>query len=120
MYARALATRLKSRQRLVDVILTQVGEHDLHSRVDKTPGKAEPDAARASGDKGCFSVDLFHVTPPRPRQLQAPLQTKYKRPVTRTSAGSPLRALLQPRTGDFARSSWRSSASCAGHPATSP
>ncbi len=47
-------------ERLVDVVLADVGHDHLHARVDHGPGRAEADAGGAAGDEGDLSFDVLH------------------------------------------------------------
>jgi hypothetical protein len=60
-----LAALAESGQCRIDVILTQVREHDLHSGFNKGPGNAEPNTARSPGDECCLALYNFHFTTPR-------------------------------------------------------
>jgi hypothetical protein len=67
MHALEMAALAETGQCLVDVVLTQVGEYDLHSGCDERPGDAEPDATRSACDERRFSLDKLHTTAPSRR-----------------------------------------------------
>ena len=66
----------------VYVFSSQVGDHDVHPRRDECRRHAEPDAARAAGDKRCLAIDSS--------------TRAFSRPATRRGR-SPLRRAGPPR-----------------------
>src|SRR5262245_33793544 len=58
---RATARLFEISRRAVEMILPDVGDDDLHTRVVKHLCDAETDAAPAAGNEGYFSIYIFHM-----------------------------------------------------------
>jgi hypothetical protein len=58
------ALLIENGQRLVNVVLPQVGKYNFHSRLDESTGDAEADTAGSARDEGCLALYVFHLITP--------------------------------------------------------